>query len=165
MLYGLDNVNRTSWVTYVKNILFRYGFGYAWIVQDVGDRNLFLSQFKQCVLDCDAQQWQTSVSNNTKLLCYSTYKSLLNVELYLKCIQSVVFKQALSRFRCSCHNLMIELGRRQGIDQEVRLCRYCTRFGFDYIEDEYHFLLVCYAFSDLVHVIMKILHYNALSIS
>ena len=121
MLYGLDNVNRTSWVTNVKNILFRYGFGYAWIVQDVGDRHLFLSQFKQCVLDFDAQQWQTSVSNNTKLLCYSTYKSLLNVELYLKCIQSVVFKQALSRFRCSCHNLMIELGRRQGIDQEVRI--------------------------------------------
>ena len=42
MLKSLDNVNRHTWVTDVKRLLFQYGFGYIWIAQDVGDSDIFI---------------------------------------------------------------------------------------------------------------------------
>ena len=44
---------------------------------------------------------------------------------------------------------MIELGRRTGTDEECQLCTYCSRCGLDCVENEFHFLLVCKAFTDL----------------
>ena len=38
-LQNLDNSGRITWATKVKNILFKYGFGYAWVNENVGDEN------------------------------------------------------------------------------------------------------------------------------
>ena len=45
MLRNLDNSGRITWATKVKNILFKYGFGYACVNENVGDENLFLKNF------------------------------------------------------------------------------------------------------------------------
>ena len=42
MLKRHDGIGRTYWVTYVKNILYRYGFGFVWISQELGNVELFL---------------------------------------------------------------------------------------------------------------------------
>jgi hypothetical protein len=42
MLYALDNDGRNCWATNVKLLLFKYGFGFAWISQTVGDCKLFI---------------------------------------------------------------------------------------------------------------------------
>ena len=46
MLKSLDDVGRRTWATSVKDLLFRYGFGYVWVSQDVGDINVFIYTFK-----------------------------------------------------------------------------------------------------------------------
>ena len=50
MLRNLDNSGRTTWATKVKTILFKYGFGYVWVNENVGDEALFLKSFKQHLL-------------------------------------------------------------------------------------------------------------------
>jgi hypothetical protein len=40
MLYELDNVGKTNWATHVNETLFKYGFGYAWIAQEVGNTHV-----------------------------------------------------------------------------------------------------------------------------
>ena len=52
MLKALDESGRQIWVSKVRDLLFTYGFGYAWIAQDVGYISMFISQFKQRLTDC-----------------------------------------------------------------------------------------------------------------
>jgi len=122
MLYNLDCYNRTSWVTNVKRIVFQFGFGYSWIMQDVGNPELFICQFKQRVKDNDIQNWHSSITSNSRLYAYSTYKSVLNVELYLKSNNRSMFKHALAKFRCSCYNSITN--RWVGVGEEYYMCRY-----------------------------------------
>ena len=42
------------------------------------------------------------------------------------------------------HNLAIERGRYENIDRSERICRYCNG---NFVESEYHFLLVCVHFT------------------
>ena len=46
MLKSQDDIGRNNWVTSVKMLLFRYGFGFAWLSQDVGNINIFVRLFK-----------------------------------------------------------------------------------------------------------------------
>ena len=57
MLKRHDEIGRTNWVTSVKNILYRYGFGFVWISQEIGNVELFLMSFKQRLIDCNTQNW------------------------------------------------------------------------------------------------------------
>ena len=66
MLRNLDNSGRITWATKVKNILFNYGFGYAWVNENVGDENLILKTFKQRLLDCGKQEWHENVFESSK---------------------------------------------------------------------------------------------------
>jgi hypothetical protein len=147
MLYNLDCYNRTSWVTNVKRIVFQFGFGYSWIMQDVGNPELFICQFKQRVKDNDIQNWHSSITSNSRLYAYSTYKSVLNVELYLKSNNRSMFKHALAKFRCSCYNSITN--RWVGVGEEYYMCRYCSKYGYHYVENEFHFLFECLSFKDL----------------
>ena len=42
ILKSLDDCNRITWATRVRNLLCRYGFGYVWVAQGVGDMNSLL---------------------------------------------------------------------------------------------------------------------------
>ena len=74
---------------------------------------------------------------------------MLAFENYLNVIVGSHFKSALARFRCSSHSLEIELGRRHRELVEDRLCKTCQKVGSYAVEDEYHFLLSCPAYSSL----------------
>ncbi len=43
MLKQHDDIGRINWATHVKTLLHRYGFGYAWVAQDIGDTNMFVA--------------------------------------------------------------------------------------------------------------------------
>ena len=49
MLKQQDELGRSNWVSSVKHLLFRYGFGYVWISQEIGDIDFFLTNFKTAV--------------------------------------------------------------------------------------------------------------------
>ena len=53
---------------------------------------------------------------------------------------------AFSRLRCSSHNLMIESGRHNYTVSAKRICTLCNLYS---IEDEFHFLMSCTAYTNL----------------
>ena len=55
-------------------------------------------------------------------MLYKEFKVSFNFEKYLDSLKVGKFRQALSTFRLSCHNLEIETGRHKGIDREHRKC-------------------------------------------
>ena len=50
------------------------------------------------------------------------------------------FRIALSKLRCSTHNLLVETGRHSNIAYENRICKLCNLAK---IEDEHHFIMEC----------------------
>ena len=150
MLYILDNAGRLCWVTHIKNILFEHGFGYVWIAQDVGQINLFIKVFTNRLKDCALQKLYADMELSPKTDHYKHYKTLLNPERYLSINLPYPWKKCLANFRCSGHMLMIEKGRHLTIVRELRYCPLCLRTGSRVTEDEYHFLLTCPAYNELI---------------
>jgi hypothetical protein len=149
MLLSQDEHGRLNWSSKVKHLLFSLGFGAAWISQDIGNAVIFLNQVKQRILDIDMQVWNSNLKDLSKLKTYTEFKTLLEPELYLYCVEVPKFKRALSRLRCSAHNLEIEVGRHNSIDPELRLCKYCEKHGEFLIEDEFHFVMSCPQYDNL----------------
>ena len=149
MLKQLDENGKTTWVSYVKNLLFKFGFGFVFLSQEIGNIDLFMVNFKERISDCCFQEWSSSINNSSKLSTYCSFKSLLEPEKYLSCIQISKFKIALTKFRCSDHKLEIENGRKENINIMERVCKYCTALGYSCVENEYHFICKCPLYEDL----------------
>ena len=58
---------RHTWVTDIKLLLYRYGFGHVWLAQGVGNVDLFLCLFKQRLADIVMQDWSSKINNLSKL--------------------------------------------------------------------------------------------------
>lgn len=143
MLRQHDDAGRSNWVTQVKLLLFENGFGYAWLANDIGDVDAFVTLFKTRIRDSSKQMLHSEIDSSPKSLHYKLYKSALDPEAYLTSPFPHKYKQLLSNFRCSGHQLMIEKGRHLRIERDLRLCLYCQQQGIYIVEDEVHFLLHC----------------------
>ena len=87
------------------------------------------------------QVWKTEIIKLSKAESYVKYKDNINLEDYLVKIKNHKHRKALTRFRLSCHPLMIEKGRHQKppLPRPERTCHYCP----SEIEDELHFITSC----------------------
>ena len=83
----------------------------------------------------------------SKLKTLALVKNDTILENYLLSVENVANRTALTKFRLSNHNLMIEKGRYQKSDLQDRTCPFCP----DQIEDEMHFLLKCPIYQELRH--------------
>ena len=115
MLYQLDNAGRNTWASYVRETLFKYGFGFIWLSQDVGDISIFIHMFKTRVSDCLKQDWKNHVDSSARCRHYRHFKSLLDVEYYLMKDVPFYLRKSMARFRCSSSKLAIEICRHHGI--------------------------------------------------
>ena len=61
-------------------------------------------------------------------------------------------RNALAKLRHSPHHLNIETGRHRNIERSQRKCILCNSQD---LEDEYHFSLICPAYSDLRKVYIQ----------
>ena len=143
VMLSLDENGRSNWVSHIKDILFRLGFGFVWVAQDVGHINTFIPVFKQRLFDNLHQKWVSELETSSKARYYKQFKSLLNVELYLTSDFPIHLIKAMAKFRCSNYGLAVETGRYDSTDYLQRLCPFCLKDGLSYIEDEFHLLLVC----------------------
>ncbi|KAL4220595.1 hypothetical protein ACF0H5_020992 [Mactra antiquata] len=84
MLRDLDNLGRRTWASKVRETLFKFGFGYAWIAQEIGDEKVFFSQIKLRITDILKQEWHNNISESSRCDHYIGLKSLLDLEFYLK---------------------------------------------------------------------------------
>ena len=134
-------------MTEVKNLLYRYGFGYVWLSQCVGNTKLFILEFTVItrVKDEKRQEWRSDLCTNEKTNYYRNFKTEVTLELYTSCSNLFKYRRALARFRCGNHPLEIETGRLRGIYKDFRICQLCRKE----IEDEYHFLLICTSWDHL----------------
>ena len=61
------------------------------------------------------------------------------MEDYLNSIENIRDRTALTKIRLSNHDLMIEKGRHQGLQENQRLCPFCE----NKVENEHHFVVEC----------------------
>ena len=75
------------------------------------------------------------------------YKINFGYEIYLDTLPSKL-RNILTKLRLSSHNLLIESDR-YNRNRTPRELRYCILCYVSDVEDEYHFVLVCPAFTEL----------------
>ena len=150
MLKSLDEAGRHTWAANVSSLLYTYGFGFAWISQEIGNENIFVSQFKVRLTDCMKQNWHSDINESPRCDSYKEFKTLLNVERYLSMDMQFYLRKAFARFRTSSHKLSIEIGRHHNINRADRICIFCfNQHNTITIEDEYHAFFICPKFDAL----------------
>ena len=65
MLIAHDYSGRQNWVTKIKIIIFRNGFGFVCEAQGIGDLQLFFKEFKYGLTQICKQEWQAHLYNNS----------------------------------------------------------------------------------------------------
>ena len=111
MLRSFAAVGKVNWASNVRSLLYKYGFGYVWEADTVGNATLFIHTFKQRIMDCLIQELHSEMEDSSKSLHYRYFKLTYETEFYLDIDLPYLYKKTLSTFRCSGHNLMIEKGR------------------------------------------------------
>ena len=96
-LYTSCENGKTNWVTHIKNLLFRNGFGYAYFSQGIGNEKLFTSQFKQTIIHCYKQEWNTLINNSNKLSDYRTYKNTFEFEKYFDVLNIRKYRKSFTK--------------------------------------------------------------------
>jgi len=91
--------------------------------------------------------WHSYISSATsnKLRFYKLVKNSFGKEPYLNSVPIYHLRKAITKFRCSDHNLEIEKGRHTNKKREERVCKVCNKS----IEDEIHFLNNCQNYNEL----------------
>ena len=136
-----------NWAFEIKSLLENIGLAHIWWNQnEVLPNDYDLKIISDRIYDIFKQSWYSNINNSNRLASYSTYKEDFEFETYLNRINVTRFRIALTQFRISAHNLAIEKGRHENIPKENRLCKYCN---MKVIESEYHFLLVCPAYTTI----------------
>ena len=127
-------------------LLYKYGFGHVWLSQGwlvgwlVGDKLMFLKNFKQRLSDCFAQDRHHDITASHKLNYYANFEYTLKPERYLHILQVRKHILAFAKVRCASHKLAIEKGRHDNIPKEERLCTFCDD---NVLEDEFHAVMIC----------------------
>jgi len=145
----LDEGGRNTWATNIKCLLYRYGFGIAWITQDIGNVIVFITMYKGRLIESfnSNTMSDTCIHTSPKALCYKLFKSALNTELYL-CHISLTNTSQFHIFK-SLILLNIKLGRHLRIDRENRVCSYCLQRHVFVMENEIHFLIDCLLYESI----------------
>ena len=99
----------------IRDILYRYAFGWIWENQHVPDSAAFMRLFLERVRDCELQLWSSDLYAMPKLKLYSRYKESRREELYLSLPIPRRLRADLARYRTTSHSLEIELGRHYNI--------------------------------------------------
>ena len=137
---------KTNWATKIKNILDSLGFGYIWEQQYVNNVSNFISEFLFRLKSSYEQDWHAALISSSKATSYIQFKISFGLEKYINELTVSKFRAAFAQLRCSSHQLRIETGRFYKEPKAERLCLICK---LHYIEDEYHFTLVCSTYNDL----------------
>ena len=81
----------------------------------------------------EESSWRVSMLSKRKLRVYRVFKEKLCFERYLES-EEVEGRRELTRFRGGTNRLRIEIGRREGLEVEDRVCQFC----YSGVEDEVH---------------------------
>ena len=125
-------------------LLDELGFSNLWHEQSIS--HLQFELVVQRILDHFLQTFYSSVESTSKLEVLKKLDKQFKLEKYITSVDIDKHSVALPRLRCSAHKLMVEEGRYRGNERNTRKCSLCS---MNVVEDEYHFLLICPAYTDL----------------
>ena len=135
-----NGINVTKWIEFVRNTLFKNGFGYVWVQQAENiDVNQFKAAFKERMFNQYVQVWKTTISESRKCLLYKELKVNFKLESYLYKVPFCLSRYLL-KFRTCNHRLAIETGRYVNIERNERYCNNCN---LNTIGDEFHLFYEC----------------------
>ena len=137
MLTNIYFPEKVTWVSKVKDILFKCGMGVFWLVQKVENENMFLRNIRQRLTDMYRQEWHASVQGTSDNRLYKYLKENLSYENYLD-LPNQHLRVAITKVRLSSHLYNIERGRWRNIPLLNRICEFCN-----IIEDEFHVFIEC----------------------
>ena len=147
MLLSLQRHNYTTWACSVRNVLYKFGFGFVWEAQSVGNVNNFIASFKQRLLDCYTQDWHSALQSHSFFDYYSSFCHSLHVKPYLTYIKCINIRRVTSRFRIGMSKLrshFLQYDDRRNSNRNVN-CPFCDSTP----ETEIHFLFVCPKYEQL----------------
>ena len=75
MLKSLDDVQRQTWATSIRQLLGKFGFHYIWNSQGVANEVSFLEVFEARVKEFYKNAWSENMQNSSKLAVYCTFKN------------------------------------------------------------------------------------------
>jgi len=75
---------KKDWVSNVKKLMYDYGFNYVFDNQTVVIEVVFLSMFKQKIIDCFLQEWYTTKYNSSTFIHFHHVKDrfLINTKMF-----------------------------------------------------------------------------------
>ena len=140
---NLNDTGIYSWYTYAKNIEEEIGVD---DIQVINCKNIKqLKQFKTVIKKCSGTYYENLLNNKienlneeNKIFLYKILKiNKKEMEYYLG-HPNFKYRQYITKFRMSDHQLLIETGRYYKIPRSQRLCEICKN-----IDDEFHFFFTC----------------------
>ena len=105
--------------------------------------------FKQRAIDLYFHDWFLNLENSNKALLYRNIKVYFRPPLYLTVISNIQHRLALTQLRTLNHKVHVETGswcKPRPTPFDERLCFICHR---DELENQYHFVLCCPAYTPL----------------
>ena len=146
--YMENHANKVNWVSLLKQLLCENGFGEVWYNQGVGDERCFIEAFKERLDDVYRQTWSLKLGQTRKSMSYRQFHTLGQPCIYLKVINNLKHRHALTRLRTRNNRLHIETGSwsKPPIPYERRYCLCCNTID---LEDEFHFVLICPIYSEV----------------
>ena len=110
LIVNRDKPTVITWVSLVKNLLYRSRFGYVWENQQVPDANQFLTVFKQRANDIFTQEWSAEVALTSDNRLFKHSKECFCYESYLD-LNNKALRSAVTKIRLSSHVFMIGRAR------------------------------------------------------
>ena len=147
MMYYSDQFGSKNWVSHIRAMLSRCGFYFVWLNQGVENVDMFLQVFSQRMKDIYIQKWLSGTALNSKIATYIKYKYTFRQERYMDMILVSKYRHALAIIRTGNSTLEVVTGRHNDVVRSLRLCKLCNTGK---VEDEFHFILECSNYTELM---------------
>ena len=139
----LENTNlRTKWIQTIEKLIKTFN-----LIETSKNSIIFKKNTKIRIREYYTNTWKERISDenaSSRLKVYKALNSTFSTASHLSL--PFYLRKAISKIRCSDHNLQIERGRHLGTERDKRICYNCQ---LNEVEDEEHFLLKCTTYQDL----------------
>ena len=158
ILLELDRKGKVTWASNIKNCLFKYGFHFVWLEQDVGCIKSFMKCLKQRMIDCRWQDWNSHINNSERFSFYRFLVSsdVTDKEYYLSININRFIRCALTKFRFGVSDLAVHKNRYRESSENDLFCPFCKSVK----DDEIHFAFICPVFADLRQSYIPLKYYR-----
>ena len=141
-----NDIKESEWINTVRLILKVLGLERYFNQPSLSTSDKLKEIVTKKLQEVFIQEWSTSLASQVgSLRFYKIFKSDFSREGYLDSVPSFKLRKVICKFRCSDHQLEIEVGRRKKVIAEERICKICMNG----VECETHFLIDCPLYREL----------------